>query len=418
MAEKTGFLILSHQLMSMVPPLAAALKRRGIRAYVLSSSPTREVEAAWQDEVELVRITDAPALRSADVDRFLAELSADGVRLLGCLTVWDAYRVLMAYANRRLGTPDLSEETVRGVRDKLAMRTFLRVQGLSEVAAWPLTEARFEALEDKSRYFVKPREGLASMGAFRADRLTDVAELDGLWQQACADRAYAGVFEGEPSFIVEEFIDGVECSFETSVTGDAVTVHAVHEKVDLRQAGRTTLENACVCPPRSLDPAEVRLGVEHVERCLRALGVDTGVHHVEARFQRGRGWEIVEVNPRIGGAYIVASTLRHRGVDVLELWIDQLLGRPVEPTASEERSTFFRVFYGEPGRRVARVARGAVPVDLVEDKLFVREGERLPEVDREIFVGQALWDVTSLSPDALDAFLRESESHLRIEYSA
>ena len=180
-AGEPGFLVLSHQLQSMVGPLAAALNRRGIKTYVLASSPTREVDTGWRSEVELLRITEGHALHDSDVDRFLAELSAADVRLLGCLTVWDAYRELMAYANHRIGTADLSQECVRGLRDKLAMRDRLREQGLSAVTAWPLDEARYLALTDRARYFVKPREGLASLGAFRADRLGDFAELDALW---------------------------------------------------------------------------------------------------------------------------------------------------------------------------------------------------------------------------------------------
>jgi biotin carboxylase len=422
-AGEPGFLVLSHQLQSMVGPLAAALNRRGIKTYVLASSPTREVDTGWRSEVELLRITEGHALHDSDVDRFLAELSAADVRLLGCLTVWDAYRELMAYANHRIGTADLSQECVRGLRDKLAMRDRLRERGLSAVTAWPLDEARYLALADRARYFVKPREGLASLGAFRADRLGDFAELDALWKEAGEDRAYAGVFTGSRSFILEEFIDGVECSFEVSVLHGEATVHAVHEKVDLQQSGRTTLENACVCPPRSLDRSEVDSGIEYVRRCLRALDVTTGVYHAEARFQRGRGWELVEANPRIGGACIVPSTRRHSGVDLLERWLDLLLDQPVtpaEPAGPGEAaapSTFFRVFFGEPGRQVARWERRPGRIETLEDKVFVREGENLPLVDREIFVGQALWDITSLSPDVLDDFFRETESHLTVEYS-
>ncbi|MFI0976597.1 acetyl-CoA carboxylase biotin carboxylase subunit family protein [Streptomyces sp. NPDC021093] len=419
MAGEPGFLILSHQLMSMVGPLATALSRRGIKTYVLASKPTRDVDSGWRSEVETLYITDAHALHSSDIDLFLKELSAADVNLLGCVTVWDAYRELMAYANQQIGTADLSEEGVRLLRDKLAMRECLREAGLSEVTAWPLEEDRYLSLQDRTRYFIKPREGLASLGAFRADRLGEFGELDTLWEGAQGDSAYAGVFTGRRSFILEEFIDGIECSFEVSVLEGESTVHAVHEKIDLQQSGRTTLENACVCPPRSLDPGEVGAGIAYVRRCLRALGVTTGVYHAEARFQRGRGWELVEANPRIGGACIVPSTRRHSGVDLLERWLDLLLGQAAPsdgPGQSTDRSTFFRVFFGEPGRQIARLDRRPGRIEALEEKIFVKEGEHLPLVDREIFIGQALWDITSLNPDVLEDFFHETESHLKVEY--
>ncbi len=416
MAGNPGFLILSHQLKSMVPPLVDALRQRGITPYVLSSNPPRGAAADWRSEVALLRVTDGHALARRDVDAVLAQLSARGVELLGCITVWDSYRELMAYANRAIGVADLTEQTVRALRDKLAMRDRLREHGLSRVAAWPFDAERFDALTDRSRYFVKPRTGVASLAASRADRLPDAAEPARLWARAARDVAYAGAFEGAPSFLLEEFIDGVECSFEVSVERGSVRVHAVHEKVDLRESGRTVLENACVCPPVSLGAAAVARGVDHVTLCLKALDVDTGVHHVEARCAGGDTWEIVEVNPRIGGAYIVPSTRRHSGVDLLGRWIDLLIGQAGEPAAHEARRTFFRVFFGEPGRHVTQLTRWPARIDVLEDKVFAQVGETLPTVDREIFVGQALWDVTGLGPELTPDFVAETESYLEIGY--
>lgn len=420
MAGKTGLLVLSHQLLSMVEPIAEALRRRGITAYVLASRPTRAVTAGWADGVGQLHVTEGYALTHEDVDLHLKTLEADGVRLLGCLTVWDAYRELMAYANRRTGTADLPEETVRLLRDKLAMRTRLREAGLSRVAAWPFDPERFDSLADKSRYFIKPCAGLASLGAFPADRLGTAGELDTLWQRARDDRAYAGVFQGEPAFLIEEFIDGTECSFEVTVASGRPEVHAVHEKVDLRRHGRTTLENACVCPPVSVGRSEVEDGIAYVTRCLAALGADTGAYHVEARFSAGRGWELVEANPRIGGACIVSSTRRHSGVDLLDRWAGLLLGEPAPSAAAApdgRPSTFFRVFFGEPGRRIGALRLREDDPAVLEQKVFVREGDLLPLVDREIFLGQTLWDTTGVAPEALADFIRETETHLGVEYS-
>ncbi|WP_248815709.1 acetyl-CoA carboxylase biotin carboxylase subunit family protein [Frankia sp. AgPm24] len=424
MAGNSGFLVLSHQLRTMVAPLVAALRQRGITPYVLSSRPADAGEAAdWQADVGALHLGGGHGLRETDVDETLARLAADGVHLLGAISVWDAYRELMAYANRSIGAGDLAVGTVRQLRDKLAMRERLREHGLTRVGAWPFDPERYATLADPSRYFVKPRTGFASLGAVRADRLGGAAELTELWERAARDVAYAGAFEGAPSFLLEEFIDGVECSFEVSVQRGSATVHAVHEKVDLRESGRTVLENACVCPPTSLGAAAVQRGIDHVTLALKALDVDTGVHHVEARHTPDGTWEIVEINPRIGGAYIVPSTLVHSGVDLLGRWIDLLLDQPdtaaagIETAAADGvRRTFFRVFFGDPGQRIARITRRPARVEVLEEKVFVHDGDTLPDVDREIFVGQALWDVTALGPDLPADFVVETESYLEIGY--
>ncbi|GAA5787037.1 ATP-grasp domain-containing protein [Chitiniphilus shinanonensis] len=414
---KQGFLILSHQGLSMVPPLAAELARRGYAVCVLSSTSARGLVPDWGAQVTHAAFADGHALDWAQVSAHLDALSGR-FRLVGCISVWDGYRDLMARANRRLGACDVAPEAIESLRDKLAMRDTLRRHGLTRKTAQVLTAERFAALADRSRHFIKPRTGLASFGTFRADRLAHYDELAALWRRACDDAAYCGIFGGEPAFIVEDLIRGPECSFEVSVERGCITVHAVHEKVDLQSHGRTTLENACTCPPLSLPPEALASGPEFVARCLGAFGIDSGVYHIEARHHPEDGWEIIEINPRIGGAYIVDSTQLHCGVDLLARWIDLLTGRIAPPAPNERRHTFFRVFFGEGGRTVRRLSRRDTGQPALRDKLFVAEGERLPQVEREIFVGQALWDITALSSAERAHFVVASQDHFAIEYHA
>jgi hypothetical protein len=412
-----GFLILSHQLLSMVEPLAVELERRGIDCYVLASKSAREPQTNWLNRVRQVDVVDRYALQRADVEQHLQLLSSK-VSLLGCLSVWDGYRDLMAWANRQLVAIDITEEVVDTLRDKLTMRRRLRDAGLSGVQAWELDAARVEAMTERHRYFIKPRTGLASFGTFRADRLQSMDELENVWQRACQDQSYAGVFAGTSEFMLEQWVDGIECSFEVSVTDCMPTVHAVHEKVDLEQRDLTVLENACICPPAALSETQVWQGCDYVARCLEALDVDTGIYHVEARCDEQGRWELIEINPRVGGACILDSTRHHSGIDMLARWIDLIVGKPHVHHSVPKRNTFFRVFFGEPGRKIDRVRTNSADAVLLSDKLFVREGETLPQVDREIFIGQALWDVTSLPRESLSHLVQQSVSHFVVEYAA
>ncbi|WP_246542734.1 ATP-grasp domain-containing protein [Paludibacterium yongneupense] len=412
---KNGFIILSHQGLSQVGPLAEEINRRGYQACVLSSKSSRGLQPDWLNKVEIVSFTDGYSLNKHDVDVFVSSLSND-IKLVGCISVWDGYRSIMAYANKVLRANDIDVEIVDLLRDKLLMRKTLMQNGLSRKNVFILDQELFDQLTNLHHYFIKPRVGLASFGAFRADRIVSYDELEPLRQLACSDAAYCGVFDEDMQFIIEDYINGIECSFEVSVGIAGVAVHAIHEKVDLQSHSRTTLENACVCPPISLSEKECADGVDFVSRCLIALGIDTGVYHIEARYHSDDGWEIIEINPRIGGAYIVDSTRLHSNADLLSYWVGLIVGDDISFDSEKHRKTFFRVFFGEKGRTINRLTRNETGLPVLMDKLFINEGEHLPDVEREIFVGQALWDITSLSCSAVKSFISASETHFIVEY--
>lgn len=412
---KKGFIVLSHQGVTMVGAIAEQLKRRGLVACVLSSSSARDVTPDWLDQVDSTVIVESLSLTEQHVNDFIVSIGTD-VQIVGCISVWDAYRHLMAEANRYIGARDLQPETVSLLRDKFAFRNALHSYGLSRKRARLLDEDSCATLDEPANFFVKPRTGLASFGAFRADTISSYQELEEVWNHTASDRAYDGVFGAQPAFIAEDFIRGAEFSFEVTVSQSRVTVHAIHEKIDLTLSKRTVLENACVCPPISIDAEQLAAGSALVQRSLLALGAQEGVYHVEARYHEEDGWEIVEANPRIGGAYIVDSTRLHCGVDLIGRWIELIYGECAPVEADERRRTFFRVFFGEPGRTVARLDRGDTGLPIVVDRLFVKEGECLPSIDREIFIGQALWDITSLPTDELAAFVDTTKAHFSVEY--
>ncbi|ENY72860.1 hypothetical protein G114_05520 [Aeromonas diversa CDC 2478-85] len=417
MNTKPGLLVLSHQLLSMVAPLLQSLSAQGMECYVLSSRSARGMTPPWLNQVAKVEITQGYALTEADVTACIARLQSK-THLVGCLSVWDGYRNLMASANRMLGAVDLQEETVQLLRDKYRMRQRLLECGLSRISTRLLTRSSFQALVEPDRYFIKPRVGLASLGAFRASTLSDPDALLPLWQAACNDDAYAGVFSGEPEFIIEDLIEGQECCFEVTLNDGIATVHGIHEKLDVLQQRFTVLENACVCPPRSLCEEVQTQGTRYVSACLSALGATTGLFHVEAKYHPSLGWELIEINPRVGGAYILDSIKHHAGVDLLTHWIALLQGKPLPTPPAPLRRSFFRVFFGQAGRTVQHLQRGVTPGEarVLDERLFIQEGETLPQVEREIFIGQVLWDITHLPPEQHEAFFTASQQHFHVEY--
>lgn len=410
-----AILILSHQLLSMVEPIKNIVERHGYVCYVLSSSPERMTTPQWNIDNHQVGITASLHLKHADIDHFLLT-TAKGVEFAGCISVWDGYRNLMAYANRLFGAKDISEEGVARLRDKLLMRNMLCEAGLSGVTSQVLNEDVFHSLTHPEQYFIKPRIGLASMGTFPAKSLTAWSQLEALWLRAAEDKNYEGIFSRENGFIIEDFIAGVECSFEIAIEEGVTEVLAIHEKLDVTQETYSVLEGACICPPRSLSLTQVEAGKKYLAKVMQALGINTGVYHVEMKCDPQKQWEVVEINPRIGGAYIVDSTKIHAGRCLLDTWLMLILGKPPVRTLSPARTTFFRVYFGQSGKTLQRIQRNLLRLPAVHEKVLYKAQDKLPAVEREIFLGMALWDITEMSASEHQDFFNQTTDYLITEY--
>lgn len=240
---------------------------------------------------------------------------------------------------------------VARLRDKLVMRQVLQAAGLTAVTSQVLNEELFESISHPEQYFIKPRIGLASMGTFPAKSLTEYAQLEHLWMRAAEDKNYEGIFSRDNGFILEGFISGVECSFEIAIDNGVMDVLAVHEKLDVTQETYSVLEGACICPPRSLTTAQLEEGKVRLDEIMKALGADTGVYHVEMKYDPQLQWEVVEINPRIGGAYIVDSTKIHAGACLLETWLMLILGMNPVRSAAPARTTFSACSLASQGKR-------------------------------------------------------------------
>ncbi len=414
---KKAVLILSHQLLSMVDPIKTLLARDGYRYFILSSASARLTVPAWTAAPEDMKITAGLHLTQQDIDETVAE-TAHTHHFVGCISVWDGYRGLMAYANQRFSAQDIREETVTLLRDKWAMRTRLHQAGLSRVSAQVLTKDIYQSITAPAHYFIKPRIGLASMGTFPATALTSYAQLAQLQRRAAEDAHYAGVFQPDNPFIIEGLITGTECSFEVSLHQGQLEVLAVHEKLDVSQAAFSVLEGACVCPPRTISAARLAAATALLEKVMATLGVETGVYHIEMKCSAQDHWEVIEINPRIGGAYIVDSTRLHSGVCLLQRWLALITGAPLAEKAPEQRSTFFRVFFGQPGKTLSRLQRTPMEPAALKDTLMFKPHDTLPQVEREIFLGMALWDITTMPPAEQPAFFSRTQGYITTEYQA
>ncbi|MGW1463625.1 ATP-grasp domain-containing protein [Streptomyces sp. NPDC002308] len=466
MENARGVLLLSHVGFSFMEDLVATARARGLRVSVLSSLPEPQHQQSRPGEladlVDDVRVTAGHVLTPRDVEEYLDHLEAAGTPVSCCVTVWEGYRYLMALANARLGVPDLDEKQVLFLRDKLAVRNRIADGGLSRVRATVLTPATLaERRQDGNRYFVKPVSGIASLGTFRLTPGTTWADLERIAAEAHADPVYAGVFTTGPStgdqgaggpahasgdpvaatgagaspevrFLVEDYLAGPEFSFEVIVVDGTPHVVAVHEKCEVTETAGTVLENACVSPPTSLTREETAAGLGWVARVLGRLGLEWGSFHVEARLTTG-GWELIEVNPRVGGSLISPSVAALTGgIGLLDLWLDSLLTArapagftkkleelsfTADGTTPTVNATFFRVFFADPGT-IKEVGLGVgLPLEPLVSHVLLAPGDVVESSSREVFLGQVLWRMDRAGRDAvLTELLPASTRAIEIVY--
>jgi len=447
MENTEGVLLLSHVGFSFMEDLAGTVTARGLKVYVLSSLPEpqhrRSRPAALADLTDDVRVTAEHVLTPHDVEDHLHRLQAAGVQVLCCLTVWEGYRHLMALANARLGVPDLDEKQVLELRNKLTLRNRLADAGLSRGRACALTPGTLaERQRDGGRYFVKPVSGIASFGTFPLTPGTTWTDVERIAAEARCDTVYASAFTTDPDpagpphpgmeFLVEDYVPGQEFSFEVIAVDGEPHVVAVHEKCEVTETADTVLENACVSPPTSLSQQETAAGIRWVADVLDLLDLGWGCFHIEARHAPG-GWDLIEVNPRVGGSLISPSVAALTGgPGLLDLWLDCLLtaGRPAgfaaalknwsfaaDGTTASSNATFFRVFFADPGTVRQVAVNDDLPLRPAVSHVLLKAGDVVESSAREVFLGQVLWRMDRADRHTvLPRLLPASERAIEIVY--
>ena len=433
-----GVLLLSHCGYSFLEDLIGELRNRKLKCFVLSSLPLPEHVPQRLEQlngqVDRLGSTQRHELQRADVDDFIDSLHHAGEKVVACISVWEGYRHLMAYANRRLGVQDLAWDHALGLRNKLAVRNRLADAGLSAVRAVELTPVRLAQLKlDDRRYFIKPIHGIASYAAFPLRGDTQWQALQNMRRAARQDTVYASAFNGELTFMAEGYLAGQEFSFEVIMLAGEAYVVAIHEKCEVTEAADTVLENCCASPPPSLDTEQAAAGIDWIARLADTLHLDWGCYHIEARFT-AHGWDLIEVNPRLGGALISHSVkAMTEGHSLVSLWLDLLLyGSGADADTRQafetylakiayrsdgvcpsELSTFFRVYFAEPGR-LESVELKKLSLEHSVAHVLLKAGDEVEAQTREVFLGQVMWQY-AVADQARNLALLAEQSHHAIE---
>ncbi len=395
-----ALLLFAHQARSYAAMIKDYADRLGVAVVVLSSKPrdVRDLEQLAALGVARLWHVDDEHLDASHVPPVLAQASAEGFTIVAALATFEGYRALMALTNQRLGAIDADPAALKKCMDKFLCRQALVERGLSRSSATVLDAQTLPALRTSGRkLFVKPRRSAGSFACFRLDDTLSIDRLHALQQQMRDDLAFRAIFAGQFDFIAEDYVHGDEYSLEVLVVGGESHVIGVHAKY-LDDSSGTTQQLA---------------GEHFVDECLLALHLREGCYPIEARHDPRDGhWDLIEINARMGGALINQSVgVFTGGLSMLELWVRTLcsvtgaarsalrcqLGALRESTRRRnktmEHGTVFFSRYGERNRTLETLSIDQLTPqpDIVE--IPARQGTRLPDSERGIFILNALWKV-------------------------
>lgn len=310
-----------------MPAYPAALHAAGARVHGVGDTPRDALPAGLQETLasylHVPAMGDLPAVRH----RVLEAVRGSGLRPDRLEALWEPLTILAAELRGDLGIPGMSPDAVLGFRDKAVMRERVAAAGLrvprtfrvrSRAEAWG-------AAEDLGFPVVlKPVDGAGSADTTRCDT-------------AVQFEAALQTTHGHDELLVEEFIDGPEFTYETL----CIDGQPVYESV-CRYEPNTLVarQNQWISPIiQSLRPPytpEVDAGVELGRAVIAALGMGTGITHME--WFRGRDGAAVfgEIAARPPGANMVDLMNYSDDADLYQAWAEAVCwGRA--PVRAERR---------------------------------------------------------------------------------
>ena len=289
----------------------ALTQLQGVRASVISADPAQRFPAGLRERLTDFEMVgdcfDGAALAAAC--RRIAARRGSVDRLLGVL---EQLQLPVAEALDRADIPGMGLELVRRFRDKSVMKAHLRAAGVP-CARYARVEQASDAWNLVAQVgfplIVKPVDGLGTRATFRVN---DREELD---------HAMAALRPGPGRPLqVEEFLLGTEHSFETvTIDGRPVWSSSTDYIPGPLEAMETPWIQYCVVLPRETQGMEKFRAVNHA--ALAALGMTTGLSHMEWFTRRDGSVAVNEVGARPPGVNIMPMMSICHGVDMVKAWV-------------------------------------------------------------------------------------------------
>jgi D-alanine-D-alanine ligase-like ATP-grasp enzyme len=284
----------------------------GVRLAVISQDPLERLpQALRQKLVGHWRVENGlDPVRIADAARELARHVGAPDRIIGSL---EQLQVPLAEVRGYFGLPGLGVEAARNFRDKSTMKSVLERHGLP-CARHRLATGPAEALafvdEVGLPIVVKPPAGAGAVNTFRLDERPELERY--LERQPPT---------AERPVLIEEFLKGEEFSFDAVLIEGRMVWHSISS---YRPSPLTVIENPwiqwCVVLPREIETPAFDDIRRSGYKALKALGLETGMSHMEWFRRADGGIAISEAGARPPGAQFTTLISYAHDCDFYAAW--------------------------------------------------------------------------------------------------
>ncbi len=303
--------------------VGAVARLEGVHTTLVSQDPREKIPAdlarILDDHVQVSDALSAAGIRPA-LDGIMAKRGPIE-RLIGTL---EELQVPLGELRDSLGIHGMGANAALNFRDKSVMKSVLRASGLPcarHGVARSVDEAAAIAAEIGYPLIVKPKEGSGSRGTYR---------LDG-------DADLAGCLRSMPPsatrpLMFEEFGVGEEHSFDSIAIGGRVVWFSTNDYMPgALEVLREPWIQWCVLLPREVEDPRYDAIRAVAQDALTALGMDTGMSHMEW-FRRPDGSvAISEVGARPPGARFVNLISWAHDFDLFAAWARVVVHGEFEP---------------------------------------------------------------------------------------
>lgn len=246
-----------------------------------------------------------------------------GARVDALIGILEPLQVPMAEVRARLGIRGMDPAEARGFRDKARMKELLRMSGLPCAAHLLATDAE-SAIAFARRTLplvAKPPAGAGARDTFRVDTLEQLVDL----------MRRSPPSESSP-LLLEEFVQGEEFSFDSVSLGGQHVFHSISEYSPTPlQVMESPWIQWTVLLPREIDGPEYGAIRDAGPRALDALGMVTGMTHMEWFRRTDGSIAISEVAARPPGAQFTSLISHAHGEDMYSAWAELMCFERFEP---------------------------------------------------------------------------------------
>jgi ATP-grasp domain len=321
--------------------------------------------------------------------------------------VLEQLQVPLAQVREHLGIPGMDAATARNFRDKDQMKTVLRAAGVPcarHRLATDAAEAADFAREVGFPLVVKPPAGAGAKSTFRLDHPDDLQA----WLEA------APPAPDRPA-LIEEFLTGEEGSYDSvMIDGEIVWGSISNYLPTPLEVLRNPWMQWAVLLPRDIDGPEYAPIRMVAPVALRALGLRTGLTHMEW-FRRPDGSVAVsEVGARPPGAQITSMLCYVHDFDLYRAWAKLMIDGSFQPPLRQWAAG--TVYLRGQGSGVVRAVHGADRLPAVVSDLVV--DSRLPSPGQPSsgsYEGDGYITVRDRDTGVVTAAIRQILTTVRVE---